>query len=203
RALVQGWAYAGLAAQPPTLAVRVRGSAELAAQAAARLTVLSLGDFGPAEAGLPDHANVSWSASASDAVELDGDVGWAPSALVASGALVGAQSDAPGASTVDEALATVLDCDTLADELGGYPGCDAGCLAGLCATALAFAWSYAPTASTGDFALSITGSAQVDDSAAPASVSGHWLGVLRDGAAQASVGGAAVAVKTGTEPPPP
>ena len=98
-ALVDAWTSAGLAIQPPTLAIRVRGSDVLAGSLEARLTILSLGSFTPAEAGFTKTINhASWLAQTGDMVQLGATVPWRPSALIASSALVGARIEYPGVS---------------------------------------------------------------------------------------------------------
>ncbi len=206
---VEAWTYAGLGIQPPTLAVRVRGSDILAGSLEAHLTILQLGSFSPAEAGFPKTINdASWLAQTNDVVQLGASVPWRPSALIAASALVGARVEYPGVATVGDALALGVDCTGLGTTLGGYTGCDGSCLATFCTAALESAWIPAATASpapgSNESALAITvvGQAQVDDTAVPISVEGMWVGSLRDPTTQANMMGAATATKTGSHPPP-
>jgi hypothetical protein len=205
RSQVEAWAYAGLGVQPPSLRVRVTGSELLADQLEAKVTVLALGTFSANEAGLAKVVTATWLAQSDDVVALGGFVPWRPSALVSSATLVGAKAEYAGVTSVGQACGLVVDCTGLGMTLGGYPGCDGGCLATLCQDALSAAWSAAASAShanTAELSISISGSAKVDDVAAPSSVLGSWLGVLGDGFAQATVMGMAKATKTGSQTPP-
>jgi hypothetical protein len=206
RADVETWTDAGIGIQPPTLAVRLTGSELLADSLEARLTILSLGSFTPADAGLTKTVNdASWLSQMNDVVRLYAVVPWRPSALVASAALVGAQIEYPGVPTVGDALALESDCTALGTELMGYTGCDAGCLATLCTQALETAWIPAASISMpqdGALSIAVVGQAAVDDTAAPKSVEGQWLGSLGAGMIVANVKGPATATKTGSHPPP-
>jgi hypothetical protein len=110
--------------------------------------------------------------------------------------------------TVGDALAQAADCTDLGATLGGYAGCDAGCIATFCTAALESAWIPAATASPAPgsngpaLAITVVGQAQVDDEAAPSSVEGQWLGSLHDLLTQANLMGAATATKTGSHTPP-
>ncbi len=133
----------------------------------------------------------SWEADRSDTVDFGSTVKWAPSRLCA--ALVAAPATAEtGATTVPEALARTLSCETVAATLEELPSCDPGCLEALCATALTALWDRTRTFSgteRASLAVTATGSATVGEAAQAIALDGSWLGRLVTEAGSVSTGG--------------
>ncbi|MBI4955452.1 MAG: hypothetical protein HY908_25745 [Myxococcales bacterium] len=193
RAFVTTHALAGLGSAPPLV------SGELSSVGADGVALFTLGALGPVsadEGGIPADYLVSWSADSFDDVNLGGTLFWLPSRLVA----VAAEHALPPATSMANALASEVECATVASLLAGYGACDAGCLQLLCEDALAERWLHARDVSAvagqiGTIALQALGLAEFDDVAAITAFSGSWVGQVSDGVSVAQVSGAASGVK--------
>jgi hypothetical protein len=146
----------------------------------------------------------TWSADAGDTVLLGTTLYWMPSKLLTALALSPAQTEEPNATSVPDALAQALSCQSIAQALeqqssipgAVFSGCDATCAETLCDKALDTMWQRAETASADVNAPAVlqvnaSGQATVDDQARPAGFSGSWVGQLSVGSSSASIGGSA------------
>lgn len=159
----------------------------------ASLSVASFAGFDTAKIGMSSRAPFTLAADADDVLHVSGTVHLWGSALACTVADVRARAAVAGASDVPTALATVVDCNGLANALVGagssYTGCASACTAQLCSQALASMWTSAHDASSGandDATIDVTASAAatIADDASPASFAGAWVGQV------ASTGGA-------------
>jgi hypothetical protein len=213
RSLVAPWVVAGLAALPAsdTFRGRLRSSGKLPGHAFIELDTISGADV--AKMGLGDMFLATWEADPDDTVLVGSTLHIMPSRLLAGLALAPALAEVPTASSVPDAVATLLSCDDVAASLVGagsgngdsFAGCDQQCTIELCQSAIVTLWqtvadsSSATGAPQASLSLTATGSSLVDDQARPTSFSGTWVGTLTLGTASTSVSGTA----TGTTPPPP
>jgi hypothetical protein len=193
RTVCQGWAAAALPAGPFEITARLAGIADVPGKAWTE--VVSIGPVLAENAGVPSTAHqMSWTADPGDILRLTGAVYWVPSRFLGAAAWLGAQAELPGAASMGDALAGAALCGDLAATLVGYPECDAGCLAGLCAAGLAARWEAALDAVpmpglAGTVAISASGPGTVDQDAAPMGWSAEWLGKISDGENEATVQG--------------
>lgn len=202
RSQVKAWMSSGIASltAPDTFQGHLLATGQ--APGKAELDLERVGGVDPADAGFPVQNLVSWSADANDTVALGANLVWLPSRLLTALATKPALAAHPGTSSVPEVLEQVADCSAVAGALTGqgqvpaFGSCDKTCIATLCHDAVALMWQRARDASGNDWStgmldMSATGSAQVDDIAAPRSFDGTWIGKLTLGSTSTSVGGPA------------
>lgn len=161
----------------------------------------------PAQIGAPESLAFSWSTTADDALVISGILPISGTRLagVYMDAALAAQTGQEG--SVTEAIATALDCPTIADKIlsfGEVPGCDAACLIDACTQAPAVRWQLAIAASDstdgslGSVQIGISGATEVSTELLVEELEGSWLGTLSLYDRQSSFAGAA----TGHAPPP-
>lgn len=194
-----GWLNAALPKVPGDLSGRLTGSG------------VDKATFVPSTFGAAD-ATTSASvpgpftivADTDDTLKLTGSVSVSPSRLLAGAAGTEAKADAPSATSVPVALATLIDCTGLATTLASgayaYGTCDATCAASLCKKALVDHWEAALVLADGkvqklDVKVTASAGTQFDERAVPTSYSGTWVGQLGSGIA-------AKGNATGAPPPP-
>lgn len=167
----------------------------------------SIGGADAFEAGAPTTYLASWKPHPDDTVALGVALTLLPSRLVASLALAPAKAKVPTASSVPQALAQVVGCQTVAQALVAagsgpavaFPGCDAACAQALCRDGLALLWSHArdasaaPAAPSASLTVAAAAQATVDDFARPSALSGSWVGTFSSGNSSAAVTGSASA----------
>ena len=193
---VSGFIDAGLKLEPAQLSGHLMSAG--ATPGHALLSVKALGSVGAAAAGIPDSRPVSWTANPNDKLMLGGTLPWVPSRYLGSVAANGAAATMPASTSVAAELASSAQCNALGSALGDIAGCDATCLANACAAAIAARWELGLRASTtagilGEIAITASGAATVDDTAAPQGFTGSWLGAVSAGTTSASVQGSATA----------
>ena len=195
---VERWLDAGLA----SLDVPNAFSGQLTSLGAGSLFELhTVVQSSPTNAGFPSSFQASWSADSSDTLLLGSDLSWVPSRLVTALATAPALLEIPAASTVEAALAQVVDCALVGKVLivyGASPGsavyasCDEACAVGTCVSAVDAAWKKARTASgtkTATLSVTATGMAHVGDAAEVTDLTGSWVGKLVIGAESAPASG--------------
>jgi hypothetical protein len=195
RAQVQAFVAAGLATEPHQITGHLK-AVDGGVPGHAVFEIISLGSVEPEAAGVPAEHVVTWSSQPSDTVLLGGTLFWGPSRYLGALAAKQAKKAFPTAATMADGLSTMVGCDAVAAALGGFDGCDEGCLASLCADGLAARWQTALGASAadstlGEISVSASGKATVDDGAAPTGFAGAWIGKVTDGTVTAAVQGAA------------
>ncbi|MEZ4308813.1 MAG: hypothetical protein R3F14_12305 [Polyangiaceae bacterium] len=198
---MNGWISAGLAASPPELTGTLTALDGVSGKA-----LLLTGAIAGAEAdavGAPAAHIVSWTSAPNDNVFLKGSLYWLPSRFVGDACRAGAEAELGPIESMVDALTAEAQCTALAYNLGGFPGCDAGCLTDLCRAAVDMRWQSALDASAwagtvGTIDIGASGKLQVDDTASPVAFTGTWLGKVSDGKITATVEG----LVTGTLPPP-
>jgi hypothetical protein len=194
RSAMEFWIQQGLADGTPLL-LRGQLDASGATPGYALFKPTSLGVVDAAAAGIPGVKLVNLTAQAGDEVDLStgtGNLFWLPSRYVGGVCVHQALAGAEPGTTMKTALANAAGCDDLGAALGGFDGCDAGCMALLCADALEARWQGALDASAaagivGEMKIVAVGRAKVDDAAAPVSLEGSWTGMVSDGDVSASV----------------
>ena len=114
-------------------------------------------------------------------------------------AQVVASAQYPGASDIPQALARLVDCDTLGTQLNdaavGATTCNASCLAQLCRAALRNLWTNTETVARGrsnsELTLNFSGTLRLDEDAVVVGCDGTWLGkVDSPGGLTTTIGGA-------------
>jgi hypothetical protein len=178
------WTDDGLAQIPFSITGHLRAVGDTAGHAL--LQVIGLGSLTAQEAGVPPAHQMSWVADPGDVLRLDGTLFWMPSRYVGGVTWFGAAAELQDASTMTAALARAAACPGLATQLTGYPGCDEGCLAEVCAAGLERRWLASLDASAaaglaGEIAVTASGPARVNDAAAPVFWGADWLGRITDG----------------------
>lgn len=190
--------------QPPKLVMNGALTAAGSASGKAKLVLRDLGGIDAEALGIPGTHILSWSSEASDLVLLNGPIYWLPSRFAGAAAAIAAKDETPNFTSMSDALDKVLGCNELAAALGGYPTCDVACVKQLCESALASRWEAGLSASSkahlpGEITISsATGTAQVDEDAAPVAFSAKWIGTFSNGVIAASVAG----LVTGVMPAP-
>lgn len=204
RAKIDAWAIAGL-----PLGGDLGGSlvAEGAGTGKALLTLDTIGGLDAVAAGAAGGNQVTWTADPDDTVHLGGALGFAPARLAGAAALVAAMLEVPAATTVGEAMASLVDCPALAAQLGPFGSCDVDCHALLCAEALAARWQAGLTVTDtknklGKLSLNASGAAKVDDVATPVFFTGSWLGEAKTANATVKLAGKATATTPVPQEPP-
>lgn len=150
----------------------------------ATLAVTSVGGASPADVGFPSSISMTWTSAPSDQVLFGGSGSWQPSRLAAALAQATATKEVPSASSVPDALASVLSCDDVAAAIAQDAAealilaCDASCLSSRCESALTSMWTKARNAvvTRGAVHIAVSGTASIDDTAHPTGVSGSWVG---------------------------
>jgi hypothetical protein len=202
---VIAWALAGL---PVAGALEGALVGEGASTGKALLTLDSIGGIDAVTAGSTEAYEVTWTADPDDTVHLAGTVRFAPARFAGASALLGAKLVLPDATTVGEAMATLVDCPALAAQLGPFGSCNVDCHAALCADALATRWDAGlaatdPKSKLGKLSLNASGAAKVDDVATPVFFSGTWLGEAKAVGATVKLSGEATATAPVSQTPPP
>ena len=101
-------------------------------------------------------------------------------------AQVVASAQYPGASDIPQALASLVDCDTLGTQLNdaavGSATCNASCLAQLCRAALRNLWTNTETVArernNSELTLNFSGTLRLDENAVVVGCDGTWLGKI-------------------------
>jgi hypothetical protein len=159
-----------------------------------------LGSLDATTAGVTAPLPFMWSGQANDVLSISGAVTVVPSQLAAAGADLRAAAEVNGATGVADALATVMDCAGLGDDLaqGGYAfgTCDGACMGGLCTTAIANLWdaganSLTKTSDALSLSLSVAAPAEVVDTPQVQSYAGSWVGSFSYGTYQIGTKGVA------------
>ncbi len=174
------WATAGLALQPTSFEANVAAGAQ---PGQALLAVTQLGALDPATVGAVGASSGTWTVQPGDVVLLSGALSFEPSRFAGASSLTPALSSQPAAANVAGALSLAADCEGLAAALGAFPGCDVGCMAELCSTAITVRWQSAlgaskEAAALAQLAFKASANATIDDYATPTMLDGHWLGTV-------------------------
>lgn len=199
RGPVQRWLTSGLATfdAPDTFSGQLRADG-----VQALFTLTSVAGLDPQFAGFPSSFPATWSADSSDSLLIGTALSWSPSQLLAALAEAPALLEVPAASSVEVALAKVVDCDLVAQVLTAtgsgaprvaYSGCDESCLASTCSDAVAAAWNRARDASSAEpaqLSVTATGMAITAEQAEVSSLVGSWVGKLMIGPNSATGSGA-------------
>ncbi|WP_437681325.1 hypothetical protein [Sorangium sp. So ce131] len=196
----RGWARAGREQLPITIVGVLRG--QDGTPGSARFEVSRIGGTPADDADVASEYSMSWTAEPGDTLRLAGTLSWTPSRylLAATEAVIAAE--APGATSIPEALAAAALCEELGASLGGYVGCDQDCMAALCAGGLKLRWgaAMAEDGPPGEIVVNALGPAEINSAAAPETWTARWLGTLSDGEGTAtSVAGEASASSTGPQ----
>lgn len=164
------------------------------------LTVLSIGSASPAVMNVPDEYVMSFTADPDDTVRLGGTLFWMPSRYFGYVAEQAALLEYVDSGDFAGVLAEMAHCETL--DLQGLDGCDAVCVADLCAAALSERWdralaSSAEMLSWGELPFESSGASRFDDAATVTGFSGNWLGQFVAATQTVKIVGAAEAQKAG------
>lgn len=165
----------------------------------ARYIAESLFAFSPSATGMVAETFLGWSATPDDVVHLGGEISFSPTALVAKAAWGPALAREPGASSVEEALASSFACEELALSLDegdeddpAFADCDAACLSKACEAALARMWKRATSApDLASLTFTASGDAKVGNAAEITGFLGSWVGSIAHGELSVPVKGKA------------
>jgi hypothetical protein len=165
----------------------------------ASFAVTSIVGAAPSDVGFPSAIPLTWTSAASDQVLFGATASWQPSRLAAAVALAAAVKEVKAASTVPDALASVVSCDDIGDALAHDAAevpllsCDSDCLSTRCRSALTSMWKKARDAVVTRAAVHIaaSGTASIDDTAHPTGFTGSWVGDGSFGSGTTSLGGSA------------
>ena len=181
----------GFASEPATLTALVKGDADSADPS---LFLGAIGTVSAKAAGVLHEQSINWAVNPGDILGLGAKIQFSPVRWVSALTLKGAQASVPGATSMGDALSTLVGCEAIATTLGPSASCDASCLAAACEQGLAERWSHGVDVAEsalgpGVITVTATGGLEVDDDAVPTSLAGSWIGAVSDGLASANASG--------------
>jgi len=148
----------------------------------------------PIEAPTSNPIPLTFSATADDVVHLGGELAFAPLALLATAALAPAQDRVPSATTVADALAELVGCETLVEVLSSESSasldCGPECLVQACIDGLDARWKAAlHDEELARWKLTASGEAKVGNEAELIGIEGSWVGTIEHAADSIAVKG--------------
>lgn len=164
------------------------GELSVAGSAPARLVLQEVMGVPAEAAGFEPESSATLMAESEDYLRIGAALSFQPSMFLEVAANLAATAEDPGRTSAADALAGVFDCANmgalLADagvvEGEAYAGCDAGCVRGLCESAMGVIWQRvgASELPSVPWQFSAAARATVDERARPLRVAGTWVGSL-------------------------
>ena len=162
-----------------------------------KLNLNSIADVTTAVLNTVAEYPLTTSSGANDGLSASATISFNEATLIRALAITVARQQYPTATTIPEALAQLLQCDSLATSLdlaaSSASGCNAICLSQLCHTGLNQLWQRSATAAeqwgNTKLTLSCSGTLQVDSNAVATGYAGTWVGLLSSPSGNVTTGG--------------
>ena len=162
-----------------------------------KLNLNSISDITTADLNAVAEYPLTTSSGANDGLAASSAISFNEATLIRVLAIRVARQQYPTATTIPEALALLLQCDSLATSLdlaaSAASDCNASCLSQLCHTGLDQLWQRSASAAeqwgNTKLTLSCSGTLQVDSNAVATGYAGTWVGLLSSPSGNVTTGG--------------